>query len=116
MSFPHKYIGSFTALNVPTPSVSVFYEDSIQLECRVTYPDNQLLMDAMPSITWTTDSMDVDLSNQTDTTNDDEFVSILYIRNANSSYCGVYTCAVDDSNVALESTETAVVDVGMWYV
>ncbi len=109
---PCMCVGSFTALDVLTPSLSVLYEESTVLICRVTYPDNQALMDAMPSITWTTDLLDVDISNQTESTMGSEFNSTLNIGGANSSYCGVYTCAASDSNVAVASTEIAMVDVG----
>ena len=109
--FPHPAPGSFTALSVITPSIATSLGENIVLECNISYPTAQDLMDANATLDWSTELSNV-ASSQTVTEMDRYLVSELSLLSVNSSYCGMYTCTANDDLVALSTSDTAMVQVG----
>ena len=111
--FPHPAPGSFTALNVVTPSIATSLGEDIVLECNISYPTAQDLMDANATLIWSTELSNV-ASSQSVTVMDRYLVSELSLPSVNSSYCGMYTCTASDDLVALSTSDTAMVQVGKY--
>lgn len=83
------------------------------LICSITYESAAALLAANSSLTWSTD-LAVNTDQQGIIINQEQYISVLNITAVDSSVCGTYTCTAVDIFVAQESTDSAIVDVGMW--
>ena len=108
-------VGTFLLLTVLSSSITSSVGDNPLLVCDLTYGSSTQSLDAaMPTLTWTTDLSNVDMSAQTSSRlGDTRFESRLTIMNINSSYCGEFSCTGSDINTAQPSTASTRVDVGM---
>ena len=96
-----------------TPLVTSSVGGDAMLVCNISYPTPQELADSTPTLTWTSELSNVDLSGQNSQEIDGVYLeSVLNIANVDSRYCGNYTCSANDDRIAQPVTGTASVQVG----
>ena len=78
-------------------SIQAMRGGSVTLQCTADSNDT--------SITWSSESMMVDISNSSQTTVNEKTVSQLYLTQLNTSYCSTYICATDSTMNASISLE-----------
>ena len=77
--------------------VQAMHGGSVTLQCTAASNDT--------TVTWSSDSMMVDISNSSQTTVNEMIVSQLYLTQLNTSYCTTYICTTDSSMNATVTLE-----------